>query len=439
MSNKFFSWTQSRFGRLAALVLLVALSACRGETPATPPAPAPAPDQPTAAAAATPSPAPVAPTSTPPPTPVSGEVTLWHSWAGAEGDALNTILAGLQTTLPGVTIQTLFVAPNELTAAYVDAVQSGGGPDLVIAPNWYLGDMVAADATRPLDDLLAEDDRAGFVPATLQSLTVNGALYGLPLTYNLVALYANRSLLPAEGPATTTDALLGTATVSPSAGIGIYANLLHVVWGIPAFGGDFLDSQGRAALDQTDGAARFLTWLVTLDQTSGSYVDQDYGMLLDRFTKREFAYLVDGPWAAGQLTAALDDDLIVVPLPNGPAGPARPWLYSDGLFANPAIPADRLLVVMAVARGLTSADAGTQLATVGGLLPAAQDADLGGSPILAGFAAQAATAAVMPIGPGVQEVWAYGGDMIVKALAGVSPPEQIVAETTALINDAVAP
>ena len=45
----------------------------------------------------------------------------------------------------------------------------------------------------------------------------------------------------------------------------------------------------------------------------------------------------------------------------------------------------------------------------------------------------------MPIGPAMQEVWAYGGDMIIKALAGVRTPEEIVAETTALINDAIGP
>ena len=58
-------------------------------------------------------------------------------------------------------------------------------------------------------------------------------------------------------------------------------------------------------------------------------------MLLDRFTKGEFAYFVDGPWAAAQLSAALGDDLMVIPLPAGPAGPAQPWLYSDGVFVNP--------------------------------------------------------------------------------------------------------
>jgi maltose-binding protein MalE len=85
---------------------------------------------------------------------------------------------------------------------------------------------------------------------------------------------------------------------------------------------------------------------------------------------------------------------------------------------------------------LSSDQAGSIMATTGGLLPAARNADLSGTPYLQGFAAQAATAAAMPTTPEMNEVWAYGGDMIIKALTGVAEPTTIVAETTALINEA---
>ena len=87
-------------------------------------------------------------------------------------------------------------------------------------------------------------------------------------------------------------------------------------------------------------------------------------------------------------------------------------------------------------QALTSADSGAILAQTAGLLPANSAADLGSDPLLAGFAAQAADAAAMPTTPEMTEVWAYGGDMLLKALTGVAPPPAIVAETTALINEA---
>jgi maltose-binding protein MalE len=189
-------------------------------------------------------------------------------------------------------------------------------------------------------------------------------------------------------------------------------------------------------LDQSSGAAEYLAWLNALNNTPGSYVNSDYGMLLDRFKKGEFAYLVDGPWALAELRTVLGDSLSVTTLPAGPVGPAQPWLYSDGLFVNPTIAPEQLTLALNVALFLSNDDSGTILATVGNLLPAARNADLSATPLLQGFAAQAESAIAMPTTPAMNEVWTYGSDMIIKALAGVAEPDVIVSEATTLINEA---
>ena len=42
----------------------------------------------------------------------------------------------------------------------------------------------------------------------------------------------------------------------------------------------------------------------------------------------------------------------------------------------------------------------------------------------------------MPTNPEMDEVWGYGGDMLVKVLSADMDPTAAVAETTALVNDA---
>jgi ABC-type glycerol-3-phosphate transport system substrate-binding protein len=361
---------------------------------------------------------------------------LWHSWAQADGDALAAILANLKTQFPGVTVETLFVAPDDLLTAYADAVRAGSGPDLVLAPNWWLADLAQSQALLPLDALAPAAALNSFWPAALDSLRWQGQLLGLPVDYQLVALYVNQPLLAGQPPAATLDELMAQARANPAQGAGLYASLFHLAWGFPAFGAQILGPDGRALLDQSGGAADFLTWLAALNEIQGSYVDQDYGMLLDRYQKGEFAYLVDGPWAAAGLRAALGDGLVVMPLPAGPAGPARPWLYTDGLFLNPNLDAARQDLALTVALAFTAPENGAVLAEVAGLLPANRRVDLSGDPLLAGFAAQAATAGAMPAAAEMAQVWGYGGDMILKALAGVAAPPAIIAETTALINEA---
>jgi arabinogalactan oligomer/maltooligosaccharide transport system substrate-binding protein len=262
------------------------------------------------------------------------------------------------------------------------------------------------------------------------------SLYGLPLTCNTVALYVNRALVPAEGIPVTTDALLASAQRTTTAGIGLYANLFHLYWGFPAFGAQFLNGDGRVTLDQSVGASNYLAWLRQLNETPGSYVSDDYGMLLDRFKKGEFAYLVDGSWAQADLQNTLGDALEVAPLPAGPSGPAQPWLYCDGLFANPAITSEQQTVALTVALYMSGGDAGARMVQTGSLLPAARTVDLAAFPLLQGFATQATHATAMPTTPEMANVWSYGDDMILKALLGTAEPASIVAETTTLINEA---
>jgi arabinogalactan oligomer/maltooligosaccharide transport system substrate-binding protein len=368
--------------------------------------------------------------------PLTGRVVLWHSWAQTEGDALAGILEAFKGSHPDIQIDTLFVAPDDLVVSYAAAVSAGSGPDLVLAPNWWLGELVAANSVLNLDSFISGDLDTVYWPAAVASMRHNNSLYGFPLTYNLVALYVNNNLVPPGGIPTGTDAMLAAAQADPTSGVGLYATLFHTQWGFPAYGSQLFNNNGLVTLDQSNGAADYLTWLNTLNSTPGSYVNSDYGMLLDRFKKGEFAYLVDGPWALDDLRTALGDALSVAPLPNGPAGPAQPWLYSDGLFVNPTLSPQQQTIALTVAFAFSNDQAGTLLATVGGLLPAARNVDLSSTPLLQGFAAQAATAVAMPTTPEMNNVWTYGGDMIIKALAGTAEPPVIVAETTTLINEA---
>lgn len=376
------------------------------------------------------------PTVSPTATPVAGTLVLWHTWAGPEGDALAQVLAAVQNQYPGVQIETLFVAPDELLTSYVEAAQAGSGPDLLLAPNWEIHQLAETGTLLPLHDRIPSTVADQYWPGALDSLRVEGRLYGLPVSYQTVALLVNTNLVDMTTIPATTDAWLAAARSAPTNGIGLYANLFHLAWGLPAYGATFFDATGTVMLDQSGGTAAFLTWLQAVNQTDGSYVNADYGMLLDRFKKGEFAYLVDGPWALPELSAALGDALAVVPLPAGPAGPARPWLYSDGLFVNSSLAPDQQNLALVIAQAMTTGAGAQALTSSGNLLPAARAVDLSAQPRLQGFAQQAETAVAMPTRPEMDIAWGYGGDMIVKTLTGLTPPPAIVAETTALINEA---
>jgi len=386
---------------------------------------------------------PAAPAPTPTPFTPTGNLVLWHSWAGADGDALAQILTRLRTEAPNLGVETLYVSPNDLPQAYADAVAAGGGPDIAVTQNWWVGDLIDAGVLRPLNAYISADLPAEYWQAALSNFQRDGATWGLPATFETVSLFQNRALASAAQAPTTTDDLLalssqvastvdgGTSTL----GVGLYTNLYHTWWGFPAYGASLFDANGKVILDQNGGAANFLTWMQALASSGGSFVDTDYGMLIDRFKKGEFAYFVDGPWAIPELRAALGENLNVVPLPAGPAGPAQPWANAEGVIISPVIGEQQALNAWWLATRLTDAAAGSTFASVAGRLPANQRAALPEDPILRGFAAQAATAQPAPGQKEMDAVWGYGGDMLLKVLGGSLEPAAAVQETTALIND----
>jgi arabinogalactan oligomer/maltooligosaccharide transport system substrate-binding protein len=159
-------------------------------------------------------------------------------------------------------------------------------------------------------------------------------------------------------------------------------------------------------------------------------------MLLDRFSKGEFAFFVDGPWAIDQLRGALGDNLAVTALPAGPLGSASPWLSADGIFLNPRIDDEQQSLALAFARFVTGVQAGELLAANARRLPANLGASVGDDRLLQGFLQQAATAQPMPSNDEMANVWGYGGDMLTKVLNEVGDPQSVVIETTTLINEA---
>ena len=376
----------------------------------------------------------VAPTPTPD-LPVTGRLVFWHSWTGADGDALAAMLLALKARYPDLQVDTLFVADNDLPQSYAEAVQAGAGPDLVLASNWWLGEMVAAGVVQPLDDLLPPATLDAYWPATLDSLRWEDKLYGLPTNFELISLFYNRALIAENQLPATTDALLALAQASPQQGIGLYATLYHLYWGFPAFGAQLFGGNGQIVLDSSPGAADFLTWLDRLNAAEGSFVDEDYGMLLDRFKKGEFAFLVDGPWSIAELQGALGDNLAVTRLPAGPMGAAQPWLSAEGLFINPRVTAEQQRLALAAAQGLTNAESGQLLAEQARRLPANRTVQLS-DPLLQGFLQQAATAQALPMIPEMEETWGYGGDLLLRVLAGDEDPSKVIKEIATLINEA---
>ena len=407
---------------LFSLLLISAfvLAACGGtatEAPAQEPA-APAEEP------AAPAEEPAAPTEEPAMEPV--EVTFWHAYGtgSAEEIALTALLEQAAVDMPNITINVLQVPFNDIYNKYRTDVASGGGPDMFIAPNDSLGDDARAGLIADITDLAA-GKLGEFSQLSVDGMSLDGKLYGIPESLKAVAMWYNKSLL--DTPPATTDELkaLMEAGTPVSLSYGCYHH-----WGFyGAFGGQIFDENWKVVAG--DGIADAMSYLNDLYQISvaNGWPKNDSDGLAP-FTEGQMAIITNGNWAMGDYRTALGDNLGVAPLPSGPGGASNPLLGVDGFYFNPNSANQE--AALEVALYLTNKNSQTVMMNEAGHVPANTTVEVT-DPLFQGLLDAFSTGYVRPQVPELGNYWSNfcGTDQVFEA--GV-PAADWVAEATANAN-----
>lgn len=202
------------------------------------------------------------------------------------------------------------------------------GPDIFwISPGAFIN-YVNNGVAEPVDDLI---DKAGYNPASIAAVSVDGKMYSLPFEQEPVALYYRKDVLDKAGvkPPTTWDELREAAkelTTKKQKGIviepspGPYQNFTWYpfLW---SAGGDVLNGDSsKSALNTPEAASAFQLWG---DLMKGGYAPTKTAQLtaeLAPLGTGEAAMQVCGFWGIGQmknLYPKVDYGVVKIPAPAG--------------------------------------------------------------------------------------------------------------------------
>ena len=401
------------------------LTACgRGPAPASTPEPVP-----TQAVQATATPEP----TSEPEHKLSGDLVLWHSWQGEDMEILHSILDRLRVENPDLYLETVHVNPSEVPERLLDAILAGNGPSLLLAPIARYPELAATDLVQPLNGYMDRVQDVGLLPSALFGNIVDSSLVALPVWVETITLYVNTDLMAADEVPGTLDDLLTRANVSDRPLLGLYISPFHLGWGFPAFGAVMLDAGYRVVLDQQPGAEAWLTWLREANRSNGIWLSQDYAELQRAFRHGELPMIIDGSWAVDILVTALGDRLRALPIPAGPAGPARPFATTESLFVVAGLSGRDTDTGVMAALAIVDLAAETGHTTRG--LPAAQRETETGPPVVRDFRGLLDQTVPLYAGADAKAVWDLAQTMFEQALAGRETPVELIARFALLANE----
>ncbi len=397
------------------------------------------------------------------PTTLSERVVLrlWHAWPAAEARVLQTLVDTFNQAHPEWQVVLQTRPAVSLPSDLVTAVGEGGGPHLVIIQSHTLGVLVENGVLRSLDDMLAGSELNSLLPTAVgaASVSVGGRpmLFGVPITFDTLALYYNRANI-LQPPSSIEELLLTARALTdrdrdpPVWGLAYNLALDRTIGYLYAFGGRVFDEQGTVVLGSSgrEGAERWLTWLSQLYRDELLLATLD-GVLVDRALQaREAIMTIDWAHAQAEYRAIWSDQLGVTLLPvvSTEDRVPQPYVQADVIAINARLnnPAEQA-AAQAFIRFMIDVDSQRMLLMAGRqptqLALSLNDTDLADSVQLAAaraFRLQAQRGLPMPTDRIANElVWNTLADMQLSAVRGLITPEQAVTLADEILRSRITP
>ncbi len=171
-----------------------------------------------------------------------GPVTLtyWGLWEDSR--VMNTLIADFERQNPNIKVKYSKMDSKQYRDRLVTRIVNGTGPDIYRFHNSWVPMLLKNNAIMPLstDAITPDEFRKIYYPVTQTDLIQQGALYGIPLQIDTLAMFVNPSILQSVGmevPKNWNDFLKVVREVTTSteegeiktagAGLGAYDNITH--------------------------------------------------------------------------------------------------------------------------------------------------------------------------------------------------------------------
>jgi arabinogalactan oligomer/maltooligosaccharide transport system substrate-binding protein len=377
---------------------------------------------------------------------VAQEIVVWHAYRAGEKAAFEKVVASYNATKGGKTKVTTLAVPFDAFADKITAaVPRGKGPDVFIYAQDRLGGWIEAGNTvEPIDFFVEDDIKARFIPTTIEAMTYQQSLYGLPLNYKVVTMIYNKKLVTTPPKTSTELAALAKKMADPKTGkFGVaysYSDFYYHSALMNAFGGGVFDKTRKPTLNSA-GNVKSLDYLmkwVTKDKILP--LEPSTALITSLFNEGKAGIVFSGPWFLAEISKGIDYGLALLPKIDEAGQPMKPWMTVEGVYI--AAPSKNKDAAYEFVKYVTDVGAGKVLALEGRQTPANKnvytDPKVGADSILNAFRQQVEIAVPMPNLPEMTMVWSPATTAMNKIVNSAATPKAAMDEAQKAVEADIA-
>lgn len=359
------------------------------------------------------------------------ELVVWHAYRAEEKAAFEKVVAAYNASKGGkVKVTTLAVPYDAFADKITAAVPRGKGPDIFIYAQDRLGGWIEAGNTvEPIDFYVEDETKARYIPTTMEAMTYQGTIYGLPLNYKVITMIYNKKLLPT--PPKTTNELIATAkklTDQKAGKFGLaysYADFYYHAALMNGFGGGVFDNQRKPTLNSPANVKSLEYLMKWFDADKILPAEPSTALITSLFNEGKAAIVFSGPWFLGEIAKGIDYGLAMLPKIDESGKPMKPWMTVEGMYI--AASSKSKEAAYDFLKYCTDVPSAKILAVEGRQTPSNKnvynDAKVSGDPILKAFRQQVEAAVPMPNLPEMTMVWSPATTAMNKLTKKASTPK----------------
>lgn len=367
------------------------------------------------------------------------QVTLWHSYRGAELRALEQCILLYSKEVPDVEIRAVAIPFDAYATKLEASIPRGNGPDLFIGAHESLGEWRNQNLLAKFPDASA-DQR--FLDGTVEPLRLGGQLYGLPLNFKSLALFYRSDLL-ATAPRDTDEVLTLSQAARRRGSYGLVYEagswFYHAAW-LHGFGGSLLDGKGRPQLDSA-ASQQALRFVQAMSDARLLPEESSNTVAAQLWNDGQALMTINGPWFIGELNPKLAYAVAPLPRVSATGLPAKPLLTIEAILLSSK--SQSPAAALAFAAWLADEGAGVIRASIGRQTVANraawQEPQLKSDPVLGAFLAQLPNTVAMDNRPEMRLLWEPGQRALRQVLRGGSDAQAALAAAQRSLDLSLAP